>query len=79
MAPGFLNTDMTQSLDNYREEIKRRSALRQLAEVGDVASLVEYLLGDKAKALLEPSSPPALEAPLNDADQMRTSRFIMPS
>jgi 3-oxoacyl-[acyl-carrier protein] reductase len=50
VAPGFLNTDMTQSLGGQqRDQIKRRSALHRLAEVDDVANAVEYLLDDKSK------------------------------
>jgi 3-oxoacyl-[acyl-carrier protein] reductase len=50
VAPGFVDTDMTQSLkDAQREQIKRRSALKRLAEVDDVANAVEFLLSDKAK------------------------------
>jgi 3-oxoacyl-[acyl-carrier protein] reductase len=49
VAPGFLATEMTHSLgDEQREQIVRRSALRRLADVEDVANAVEYLLGDKA-------------------------------
>jgi 3-oxoacyl-[acyl-carrier protein] reductase len=50
VAPGFVETDMTQGMkDEQREQIERRSALKRLAEVDDVANAVEYLLGDKAK------------------------------
>jgi 3-oxoacyl-[acyl-carrier protein] reductase len=50
VAPGFVDTDMTHGLkDERREQIVRRSALRRLAEVEDVASAVEYLLSDKAR------------------------------
>ena len=50
VAPGFIETDMTQSLDaEQRQQIERRSALRHLAEVDDVANAVEFLLSDKAK------------------------------
>jgi 3-oxoacyl-[acyl-carrier protein] reductase len=50
VAPGFIDTDMTQALkDEQRQQIVRRSALRRLADVDDVASAVEFLLGDKAK------------------------------
>jgi 3-oxoacyl-[acyl-carrier protein] reductase len=50
VAPGFLETGMTESLSGQqRGQIKQRSALHRLAEVGDVADAVEYLLGDKAK------------------------------
>jgi 3-oxoacyl-[acyl-carrier protein] reductase len=47
IAPGFINTDMTQGLDDLqRDKIIRRSALRRQAESIDVARSVEYLLGD---------------------------------
>jgi 3-oxoacyl-[acyl-carrier protein] reductase len=50
VAPGFIATDMTGALDaEERERIVRRSALRRLADIGDVASAVEFLLDDKAK------------------------------
>jgi 3-oxoacyl-[acyl-carrier protein] reductase len=50
VAPGFIATDMTQSLDaEQRGQVARRSALRRLPEVDDVANAVEFLLGDKAK------------------------------
>jgi 3-oxoacyl-[acyl-carrier protein] reductase len=41
---------MTEALNGRkREQIIRRSALRRLAEVEDVANAVEFLLSDKAK------------------------------
>ena len=47
IAPGFIDTELTQSLsDEQRNRIAGRSALRRLAEVDDVARMVEYLLGD---------------------------------
>jgi len=50
VAPGFLDTEMTESLTgNQRAQIARRSALNRLAEVDDVANAVEFLLSDKAK------------------------------
>jgi 3-oxoacyl-[acyl-carrier protein] reductase len=50
VAPGFVDTDMTQELkDEQRQKIARRSALRRLADIDDVANAVEFLLGDKAK------------------------------
>ncbi len=49
IAPGFIDTDMTSGLkEDERERIVRRSALRRLAVVDDVANAVEFLLGDKA-------------------------------
>jgi 3-oxoacyl-[acyl-carrier protein] reductase len=50
VAPGFIATDMTQSLDDeQRAQVARRSALRRLPEIDDVASTVAFLLGDGAK------------------------------
>jgi len=50
VAPGFINTEMTRGMsDKEREQIVRRSALKRLAEVEDVANAVEYLLSPKAK------------------------------
>jgi 3-oxoacyl-[acyl-carrier protein] reductase len=52
IAPGFMDTDMTQSLDpERREQVARRSALHRLSAVDDVADAVEFLLGDKAKSI----------------------------
>jgi 3-oxoacyl-[acyl-carrier protein] reductase len=50
VAPGFVETEMTSTLkDEQRQQIERRSALRRLADVGDIANAVEFLLSDKAK------------------------------
>lgn len=50
VAPGFVDTDMTRGLTyEQRRKIERRSALRRLVEVDDVANAVEFLLGDNAK------------------------------
>ena len=47
VAPGFVETELTGSLDDDgRRRIAGRSALRRLAEADDIASMVEYLLGD---------------------------------
>jgi 3-oxoacyl-[acyl-carrier protein] reductase len=52
IAPGFLDTDMTHGLAGaQREQVVRRSALRRLAGVDDVADAVEYLLSDKARSI----------------------------
>jgi 3-oxoacyl-[acyl-carrier protein] reductase len=52
IAPGFMETDMTGGLaGEKREQIARRSALRRLPAVEDVADGVEFLLGDKAKSI----------------------------
>jgi 3-oxoacyl-[acyl-carrier protein] reductase len=50
IAPGFVDTEMTHALkDEHREQIVRRSALRRLVEVDDIANAVEFLLSDSAK------------------------------
>jgi 3-oxoacyl-[acyl-carrier protein] reductase len=47
IAPGFMETEMTNALnEEHREQIARRSALRRLPEPDDVAKTVEFLLGD---------------------------------
>jgi 3-oxoacyl-[acyl-carrier protein] reductase len=46
IAPGFIDTSMTESLTpEQREQIARRSALKRLADADDVAKSVEFLLG----------------------------------
>jgi len=50
VAPGFLETDMTHGMDEkQRQQVMRRSALRRMASIDDVAETVEFLLGDKAR------------------------------
>jgi 3-oxoacyl-[acyl-carrier protein] reductase len=50
VAPGFVDTDMTHTLSPAeREKIERRSALRRMPEVEDVADMVDYLVSDKAR------------------------------
>jgi 3-oxoacyl-[acyl-carrier protein] reductase len=50
VAPGFVDTEMTRGMTGeQREQIVRRSALKRLVEVDDVANTVEFLLGDRAK------------------------------
>ena len=52
VAPGFMDTEMTESLQGeQREKVARRSALRRLPEVEDVANTVEFLLGDGGKSI----------------------------
>jgi 3-oxoacyl-[acyl-carrier protein] reductase len=47
IAPGFIDTELTRSMDQEgRRRITGRSALRRLPEAEDVASMVEYLLGE---------------------------------
>lgn len=50
VAPGFVDTDMTHGLtEEQRQKVERRSALRRLVEIDDVANSVEFLLSDGAK------------------------------
>lgn len=50
VAPGFIDTDMTGELGEHeREKIARRSALRRMAEVEDVANAVEFFLSERAR------------------------------
>jgi 3-oxoacyl-[acyl-carrier protein] reductase len=50
VAPGFMDTDMTQAMPpDRREQVARRSALRRFPTVEDVADAVEFLLGARAK------------------------------
>jgi 3-oxoacyl-[acyl-carrier protein] reductase len=52
VAPGFLDTEMTQGMyRERREQVARRSALRRFPEVDEVADAVEFLLGEKAKSI----------------------------
>jgi 3-oxoacyl-[acyl-carrier protein] reductase len=49
IAPGFVDTDMTQGMGaDEREKIARRSALRRMPKAEDIASAAHYLLGDGA-------------------------------
>ena len=50
VAPGFMDTDMTQSLnEGHRAQIARRSALQRLVNVEDVANAVSFLMSDAAR------------------------------
>jgi 3-oxoacyl-[acyl-carrier protein] reductase len=50
VAPGFVDTDMTEGLEaEQREQIARRSALKRLVDVEDVADAVEFLMSDRSK------------------------------
>jgi 3-oxoacyl-[acyl-carrier protein] reductase len=52
VAPGFVDTEMTQGLTKeQRQQIMRRSALKRLPEIDDVANAVEFLLGDRSKSI----------------------------
>jgi 3-oxoacyl-[acyl-carrier protein] reductase len=50
VAPGFVETDMTAGLKGENlQRITRRSALRRLPEVEDIASAIEFLMSPGAK------------------------------
>ena len=50
IAPGFVDTEMTKELTQAdREKLMKRSALRRLIDPGDVASVVAFLLSERAK------------------------------
>ncbi len=52
VAPGFVDTEMTQGLkEEQRQQIIRRSALQRLTEIDDVANAVEFLLSCKSKSI----------------------------
>jgi len=52
VAPGFVSTELTHTMTaNQREKIERRTALKRLTDVEDVANAVEFLLSDKAKSI----------------------------
>jgi 3-oxoacyl-[acyl-carrier protein] reductase len=50
VAPGFVDTRMTDGLEGaQRAQIVRRSPLKRLAEAGDVAEAVAFLMSDAAR------------------------------
>jgi 3-oxoacyl-[acyl-carrier protein] reductase len=50
VAPGFIETEMTEGLrKDQRNQVIRRSALRRLPDVEDVANAVAFLLGETGK------------------------------
>jgi 3-oxoacyl-[acyl-carrier protein] reductase len=50
VAPGFVETSMTEQMTgDQHEQIVRRSPLRRLAEVEDIANTVEFLLDQKSR------------------------------
>jgi 3-oxoacyl-[acyl-carrier protein] reductase len=52
VAPGFMDTVMTQGMDEeHRQKIARRSALRRFPAIEDVADAVEFLLGERSKSI----------------------------
>lgn len=50
VAPGFVETDMTAGMsDKQREAVARRSALKRLPAIDDIAHAVSYLMSEKAR------------------------------
>jgi 3-oxoacyl-[acyl-carrier protein] reductase len=50
VAPGFVDTSMTEGLDGaQRDQVVRRSPLKRLAEIGDIAAAVAFLMSDAAR------------------------------
>jgi 3-oxoacyl-[acyl-carrier protein] reductase len=50
VAPGFVDTEMTQELNQgQRDRIARRSALQRMPEVADIAEAVAFLMSDAAR------------------------------
>ena len=50
VAPGFVDTEMTHTLTAAeRDKIKRRSALHRMADVDDIAGMVDFLCSEKAR------------------------------
>lgn len=47
VAPGFVSTEMTKTLsEEDRQKIARRSALKRMVDVVDVANAVDFLMGE---------------------------------
>jgi 3-oxoacyl-[acyl-carrier protein] reductase len=50
VAPGFVETEMTHGIgDVQADKIKRRSALKRMAEIADIAEAVAFLFSEKAR------------------------------
>jgi 3-oxoacyl-[acyl-carrier protein] reductase len=50
VAPGFVSTEMTQSLtEEDRRQIARRSALKRMVDIEDVANAVDFLMGEGSR------------------------------
>jgi 3-oxoacyl-[acyl-carrier protein] reductase len=50
VAPGFVDTAMTEGLDGaQRDQVVRRSPLKRLAEIEDIAAAVAFLMSDAAR------------------------------
>lgn len=52
VAPGFIETDMTEDLRERFAEVKKTIPLRRLGNVNDVANAVEFLISEKANYIV---------------------------
>ena len=48
VAPGFIETDMTEDLRENYDELKKQIPLRRIGKPEDIANAVEFLISDKA-------------------------------
>jgi 3-oxoacyl-[acyl-carrier protein] reductase len=48
VAPGLIETDMSDSLDNVQDEIKKTIPMRRLGKAEEVAAVVSFLFRDEA-------------------------------
>ena len=50
VEPGFVDTEMTHEMSEaQRAQIARRSALKRMPDIADIANAVDYLFSDKAR------------------------------
>ena len=50
VAPGFVDTEMTRELSPaQRAQIERRSSLKRMPEIADIANAVDFLFSEKAR------------------------------
>lgn len=50
VAPGFIETEMTQDMELLqKQQVLRRSALKRMPEIGDIAAAVDFMFSDKAR------------------------------
>ncbi len=53
VAPGFINTDMTQELkEDYKQQVLKEIPLRRYGEPEDIAGMVRFLAADPAAAYI---------------------------
>ncbi|MCG8571845.1 MAG: 3-oxoacyl-ACP reductase FabG [Spirochaetes bacterium] len=52
VAPGFIETDMTEDLKSQFSELKKQIPIRRIGSGEDVANAVEFLISDKASYIV---------------------------